>query len=183
MKMVILDRDGVINQDSKTYIKSPEEWHPIEGSIQAIANLSKAGFKVVLATNQSGLARKLFSTSDLTNIHQKLISLVSQANGSIDGIFYCPHSPEANCSCRKPKTGLLVQIENKFNYSLESVPFVGDSVKDIQAGKSFGCKPMLVLTGNGSSSLKELQAVGEIDFGVFSNLAEASKYIILHAND
>ena len=183
MKIVILDRDGVINQDSKDYIKSPEEWVPIEGSIQAIANLCSAGFKVVIATNQSGLGRKLFSSDDLANIHKKLIAAVAAASGQIHGIFYCPHLPSDDCSCRKPRTGLLEEIEQKFQLSLESVPFIGDSVKDIQAALSHGCKAILVKTGNGEASLIELRKLGLDDFQSFSNLAEAPESIILSEND
>lgn len=183
MKMVILDRDGVINQDSKYYIKSPEEWVPIEGSLQAIAKLSNSGFKVVIATNQSGLGRGLFSVDDLASIHQKLIKMVEGAHGTIDGIFYCPHLPQDDCNCRKPKTGLLEQIEQNFGASLSCVPFVGDSVKDIQSALAYGCKAMLVKTGNGRNSLLELEQLGIADFQSFSNLADAAESIILGEND
>ncbi|MFT6293963.1 MAG: D-glycero-D-manno-heptose 1,7-bisphosphate phosphatase [Glaciecola sp.] len=178
MKIVILDRDGVINQDSIDYIKTPAEWIPIDGSIQAIADLCAAGFKVVIATNQSGLARNLFSIDDLNCIHQKLIEFVERANGKIHGIFYCPHLPNEHCNCRKPKTGLLDQIEKVFQCSLQSSPFVGDSLKDIQAALSHGCKAMLVRTGNGEKSLIELQNSEVVDFEAFSDLAEAAKCII-----
>lgn len=182
MKIVILDRDGVINQDSESYIKNPEEWLPIEGSIEAIADLCTDGFKIVIATNQSGLARKLFSNHDLTNIHKKLTELVEAAGGKIHGIFYCPHLPEDHCSCRKPKTGLLEQIEQNCQFSLKSAPFIGDSVKDIQAALAHGCRAILVQTGNGEKSLLKLKELGIVDFDVFSNLAEAAGSIILGEN-
>jgi len=178
MKIVILDRDGVINQDSIDYIKKPSEWIPIDGSIQAIADLCAAGFKIVIATNQSGLARNLFSLDDLNCIHQKLIEFVESANGKIHGIFYCPHLPNEHCNCRKPKTGLLEQIEKKFQCSLQSSPFVGDSVKDVQAALTHGCKAMLVRTGNGERALLELKNLEVVDFEAFSDLTEAAKSII-----
>jgi D-glycero-D-manno-heptose 1,7-bisphosphate phosphatase len=178
MKIVILDRDGVINQDSDAYIKNSEEWIPINGSIQAIADLSIAGFKVVVATNQSGLGRKLFSNDDLTRIHCKLRELVGRAGGQISGIFYCPHLPSDHCNCRKPKTGLLEKIEQEFQCSLKASPFIGDSVRDIQAALSHGCRPTLVKTGNGNTALTELERLGVDDFDVFKNLAEAAKSII-----
>jgi D-glycero-D-manno-heptose 1,7-bisphosphate phosphatase len=178
MKIAILDRDGVINQDSDVYIKSSEEWIPIDGSIQAIADLCIAGFKVVVATNQSGLGRKLFSNEDLTSIHSKLRQLVERAGGQISGIFYCPHLPSDNCNCRKPKTGLLKKIEHEFQCSLKASPFIGDSVRDIQAALSHGCRPMVVKTGNGKSTLAELKRLGVNDFVVFENLAEAADSII-----
>lgn len=183
MKIVILDRDGVINQDSESYIKGPEEWVPIEGSIKAIVDFCEAGFKVVIATNQSGLGRELFTIDDLTRIHRKLTALVEAANGQIHGIFYCPHLPEDNCNCRKPKTGLLEQIEQNLQFSLSSAHFVGDSVKDIQAALSHGCKAVLVRTGNGEKSLITLRALGIVNFDTFSNLAEAAETIILGKND
>ncbi len=183
MKIVILDRDGVINQDSKDYIKTPAEWVPVGGSIQAIADLCAANFKIVIATNQSGLARKLFSTDDLDAIHQKLINCVESAGGEIQGIFYCPHLPDEQCNCRKPKTGLLEQIEDKFQCSLRSVPFVGDSLKDVQAALTYGCKAMLVRTGNGEKSLVDLKNLGVVDFESFSDLAEAAKRIISGKDD
>lgn len=182
MKIVVLDRDGVINQDSESYIKNPQEWIPIEGSIEAIADLCSAGFIVVIATNQSGLARKLFSEDDLASIHRKLIELVEGASGKIHGIFYCPHSPEDHCSCRKPKTGLLEQIEQNYQLSLESAPFVGDSVRDIQAALAHGCRAILVQTGNGEETLLKLKELGIVDFEVFSNLAQAARNIILGEN-
>lgn len=178
MKIVILDRDGVINLDSDAYIKSSEEWIPIEGSIKAIADLCTAGFKVVVATNQSGLGRNLFSSEDLANIHSKLRELVERAEGQISGIFYCPHLPSDHCSCRKPKTGLLDKIEHEFQCSLKTAPFIGDSVRDIQAALSHGCRPTLVKTGNGNTALTELERLGVDDFDVFKNLAEAAKSII-----
>ena len=150
MKLIILDRDGVINQDSDAYIKSAEEWHPIPGSIDAIAQLCNAGFSVVVATNQSGLARGLFGLDDLEAIHDKMRRLVEAAGGHIAGIYYCPHLPSAGCTCRKPAPGLLDAIAQDFGTSLAGVAFIGDSLKDLQAGVKRQCQPILLRTGKGS---------------------------------
>ena len=154
-KLIILDRDGVINYDSDRYIKSPEEWHPIPGSLEAIARLNQAGYQVVVATNQSGVARGLFDMSTLNAIHNKMIQSLSQVGGRIDGIFFCPHSNEANCNCRKPKTGLFEEITKVFNVSLKNVPAVGDSLRDLEAASKMQAQPILVLTGKGEKTLKQ----------------------------
>ncbi len=155
MKLIILDRDGVINEDSDDYIKSLDEWTPIPGSIEAIAALSRAGYTVTVATNQSGIARKYFDEYELAGMHQKMCTLVEEAGGEISGVFFCPHGPEDNCDCRKPRTGLLEQIECEFGMSVENAPFVGDSAKDILAAKLAGCQPVLVRTGKGTSTIAE----------------------------
>ncbi len=181
MKLVILDRDGVINQDSDTFIKSAEEWIPIPGSIEAIATLSKAGFTVVVATNQSGLGRNLFDLDDLEAMHDKLTQLVIDAGGEIAAIFYCPHSPEDNCNCRKPKTGLIDAIEAEFDTSACGVPVVGDSLRDLQSAQQKGSDPLLVLTGKGQKTLAQLE--NELNLQQvphFADLIEASAYIIEH---
>jgi D-glycero-D-manno-heptose 1,7-bisphosphate phosphatase len=149
MGIIILDRDGVINYDSVDYIKSTGEWQALPGSIEAIALLSKAGHKIYIASNQAGLARGLFNLNTLNLMHEKLSDLVDEAGGVIDGIFYCPHHPNDNCECRKPKIGLLEQISLHSGKSLIGVPFVGDSEKDIEAAIAMGCQPILVETGNG----------------------------------
>ena len=156
MKLVILDRDGVINEDSDEYIKSDKEWIPIPGSIEAICDLSNNGFTVAIATNQSGIARQLFDEYALAKIHQKMCSLVEESGGVIDGIFFCPHAPTANCDCRKPRTGLLKAISEEFGIPLNQTPFVGDSLKDIEAARAFLCRPILVKTGKGSKTLAGL---------------------------
>lgn len=178
MKPIVLDRDGVINIDSDTYIKSADEWIPIPGSIEAIASLSRAGFDVYIATNQSGIGRALFSQQDLDQMHDKLLNQVAQAGGKVKGIAFCPHVPEANCNCRKPKTGLLSQLESLFSCRLKDAFFVGDSVKDIQAAISFGCNPVLVRTGKGEESIAKLINLGITEHKVFDNLDNAAKYII-----
>lgn len=153
MKLAILDRDGVINHDSAAYIKSPAEWQPIDGSIDAIARLSRAGWRVVVATNQSGVARGLFSTDTLNAIHAKLRREVAQAGGHIDAIFVCPHGPDDNCSCRKPLPGLFHEIGRRYDTNLANVPAVGDSLRDLQAAAAAGCSTWLVRTGNGPKAL------------------------------
>ena len=157
MQLVILDRDGVINHDSDDYIRSAEQWTPIDGSIEAIARLSKAGYTVVVATNQSGLARGYFDLDDLEAMHAKLSDAVESAGGQVGAIFYCPHGPDDECKCRKPLPGLIDAIEAEFNTSAESVPFIGDSLGDLQAGASKGCRLMLVKTGKGETTLKQLE--------------------------
>ena len=156
MKLIILDRDGVINEDAGDYIKSAEEWQPIPGSIEAIARLSRAGFTPVVATNQSGLARGLFNLDDLEAMHAKLTSLVEENGGKLEAIFYCPHHPDEDCKCRKPKTGMLDAIEAVFNTSVQSAWFVGDTSKDLQAALTKGCQPCLVRTGRGRETEAEL---------------------------
>lgn len=155
MKLIILDRDGVINHDSDEFIKSPAEWIPIPGSLEAIARLNQAGYRVVVATNQSGVARGLFDVSTLNAIHQKLHSAAQQVGADVDAIFYCPHAADENCDCRKPKPGMLHTIATRFNSSLKGVPNVGDSLRDLQAGYGVGCVPYLVMTGKGERTLEK----------------------------
>ncbi len=149
MKLVILDRDGTINQDSDNYIKSPSEWRPIPGSIEAIARLTQGGWRIVVATNQSGIARGLFDMATLNAIHAEMHRVVNLAGGRIDGIFFCPHAADANCQCRKPKPGLLLEISQRLNVDLAGVPMVGDALRDLEAAVAAGARPWLVLTGNG----------------------------------
>ena len=149
MKLVILDRDGTINQDSDQYIKSPLEWKPIPGSLEAIARLTQGGWRCVVATNQSGLSRGLFDMSTLNAIHAEMHRAVGQAGGRIDAIFFCPHAADSNCECRKPKPGLLREIGARFDTELEGVPMIGDSLRDLEAAAAVGAQPYLVLTGKG----------------------------------
>jgi D-glycero-D-manno-heptose 1,7-bisphosphate phosphatase len=176
MKLVILDRDGVINLDSDAYIKRPEEWKPIPGSLEAIARLTQAGYHVVVATNQSGVGRGLFEMSTLNAIHDKMHRAVSQAGGRIDAVFYCPHAQEANCDCRKPRTGLLEEIGRRFGTSLAGVPSIGDSLRDLQAAATAGALPVLVLTGKGAKTQRD----GNLPAGtlVHADLAAAVKSLI-----
>ncbi len=176
MKLVILDRDGVINHDSKQFIKSPAEWRPIPGSIDAIAKLSQAGYRVIIATNQSGIGRGLFDMDTLNAIHEKMHRAVQQAGGRIDAIFYCPHPIEDDCKCRKPKTGMFERIARCFNVDLIGTPSVGDSLRDLQAAAAVGARPLLVLTGKGTQT----QAEGGLPEGtqVFPDLATAAEEIL-----
>ncbi|MCB1645565.1 MAG: D-glycero-beta-D-manno-heptose 1,7-bisphosphate 7-phosphatase [Pseudomonadales bacterium] len=154
--MIVLDRDGVLNIDSPDYIKSAEEWIPIPGSIEAVASLSRAGYRIYVATNQAGLAKGKFVQKDLDEMHQKLESLVEAAGGVLTGIFYCPHHPDENCECRKPRPGLLLNIASSAGVKPETLIFIGDSTKDVMAARAVGAKPVLVLTGNGQQSLQSL---------------------------
>ena len=182
-KVVVLDRDGVINRDSAEYIKSPDEWRPLPGSVSAIARLSRAGLRVVLATNQSGLARGLFDEAALGAIHARLTGLVERQGGKVDGIFFCPHGPDAGCNCRKPATGLLEQIEARLLSSLRGCWFIGDSLRDLQAGRSHGCQPVLVRTGNGLQTEKLIKDNHLGRVLVFDDLAEAATALLREIAD
>ncbi len=148
MKLVILDRDGTINADSNEYIKSFDEWMPLPGALEAIARLNHAGWHVVVATNQSGLGRGLFDVASLNAMHTKMHKLLAAVGGRIDAVFYCPHTPDDGCHCRKPAPGLFEQIGERYGIDLKGVPVVGDANRDIVAGAVAGCEPHLVLTGN-----------------------------------
>lgn len=149
MKLIVLDRDGVINHDSDQFIKSPDEWKPIPGSLEAIARLNQWGWRVVVASNQSGVGRGLFGMDTLNAINDKMVKSLAQVGGRLDAIFFCPHAADSTCDCRKPKPGLFLQIAERFNVDLAGVPAVGDSLRDLQAGVAVGCQPYLVLTGKG----------------------------------
>ncbi len=176
MKLVILDRDGVINFDSDMYIKSPAEWRPIPGSIEAIARLGQSGYRIAVATNQSGIGRGLFDMATLNAINDKMMEMVFRQGGRIDALFFCPHTAAEDCRCRKPRTGMLEEIAARFHAELKGVPVVGDSLKDLQSAESVGAQPILVLTGKG----RKTQADGGLPRKtlVFENLAEAARYII-----
>ena len=131
MKLIILDRDGVINVDSAQFIKSPDEWRPIPGSLEAISRLAESGYKIVVATNQSGVGRGLFDMDTLNAIHEKMIKAVAGVGGRIDAIFFCAHAADSTCDCRKPKTGMFEQIAERFNVDLQGLPTVGDSLRDL----------------------------------------------------
>ncbi len=152
MKLAIIDRDGVINQDSDEFIKSPDEWIPLPGSLEAIARLSRANWRVVIASNQSGIARGLFSMDTLNLIHAKLRRELAHVGGSVDAIFICPHGPDDGCLCRKPLPGMYLDIARRYDVSLKNAPSVGDSLRDLQAAVAAGCAPWLVLTGNGQKT-------------------------------
>ena len=153
-KLIVLDRDGVINYDSDQFIKSPDEWRPIPGSLEAIARLNHAGFRVIVATNQSGLGRRLFDMATLISIHDKMYNALAQLGGRVDALFYCPHTADSNCDCRKPKPGMLIEIGQRFAVDLTGVPCVGDGERDLQAAAAVGAQPILVLTGKGEKTLR-----------------------------
>ena len=175
MKLVILDRDGVINHDSDHFIKSPDEWKPIPGSLEAIARLNQAGYRVVIATNQSGIGRGLFDMATLNAIHDKMHKMLAQMGGRIDALFFCPHAADSKCDCRKPRPGMFEEISRRFNMDLKGVPAIGDSLRDLQAAVSMGAMPVLVRTGKGGKTLE----AGGLPEGtlVFANLAEAVRHL------
>lgn len=151
MKLVILDRDGTINEDSVEFVKSPEEWVALPGALEAIARLNHAGWHVVIASNQSGLGRGLFDVVMLNAIHAKMNKLLAAVGGRIDAVFYCPHAPSEGCHCRKPEPGLFEQIGERFGVDLRLIPSVGDTARDVLAAAAAGCEPHLVLTGKGAA--------------------------------
>lgn len=173
-RYVLLDRDGVINHDSDDFIKSPEEWLPIEGSLEAIALLNEHGYKVVVVTNQSGVARGLFDAATLEKIHAKMQSMAEQKGGKIDAIYFCPHGPDDGCNCRKPKPGLLKAFAAERHASLIGMAVIGDSLRDLQSALAVGASPILVKTGKGRKTLNENP---NLDIPVFENLYDAAKFI------
>ena len=168
-KMIILDRDGVINHVAEDDIISVDDWDPISGSIEAISRLKKAGYLVTIASNQSGIARGLYDETTLQAMHAKLNKLLEARGVAIDGIFICPHGPEANCICRKPKPGLLFQIARKFSIDLSKTPLVGDNISDIQAAKMANARPVLVRTGKGEYVMQHFPEA--LDVPVYDDLA------------
>lgn len=154
MKLLILDRDGVINQDSDAFIKNPDEWQALPGAANAIARLNKAGYRIAIATNQSGIARGLFDFDTLAAIHTKLHQTINEAGGRIDAIFFCPHAAESNCECRKPRPGMIFDILKRFGADPQGTAVVGDSLRDLQAAHAAGCRSILVLTGKGARTLQ-----------------------------
>jgi len=171
VKLVVLDRDGTINRDSDAYIRSPEEWLALPGSLEAIARLNRAGYTVAVASNQSGVARRLFDEDTLARIHAKMRRTVQAAGGRIDRIAYCPHHPEAGCECRKPAPGLLHRLAGHYGVPLAGVPVIGDSRQDLEAARAAGARPILVRTGNGTRT----EAAGEAGgVEVYDDLAAAA---------
>ncbi len=178
--LIILDRDGVINYDSADFIKNKDEWRPLPGSIEAIAAMSNAGFTLAVASNQSGLARGLFNQDALDAMHRKMLETVNAAGGHISKIVVCPHGPDDDCDCRKPKPGLLRQLAQHFETSLEGVPVIGDALRDLQAAAAVGAKPILVRTGKGEKTAAELpQAFADVP--IYDDLAAASRALIAGA--
>jgi len=173
MKLIVLDRDGVINHDSDAYIKSIDEWVPIAGSLEAIARLNHGGYTVVVASNQSGIARGYFDIETLSAMHRKMDNMLAKIGGRVDAVFYCPHGPDDGCSCRKPKPGMLLEIGQRFNVPLNNVIFIGDSIADVKAATSANAQSMLVRTGKGKKAEKILQAECKSAIPVFDDLATA----------
>jgi len=169
-KFVILDRDGVINYDSDQYIKSPEEWKPILGSLEAIAYLNQAGYQVVVITNQSGIARGLYTLDELNQIHSKMYKQLSDVGGTIEAVFFCPHGDKENCRCRKPCPGLFHEFADRLGVSLANISAVGDSLRDLQAASAAGAQPVLVRTGKGLRTLSG-HLEGFEDVPVYDDLA------------
>jgi len=182
MKLVILDRDGVLNQDSANFIKNPNEWIPIPGSLEAVALLNQSGFRIVVATNQSGISRGLFDMATLNSIHDKMHRELAQVGGRMDAVFYCPHAADDHCDCRKPKTGMIEDIGKRFSVELNEVPAVGDSLRDLQAFADAGCQPILVRTGKGEETLAAAEKSGDkalpANTWICADLGEAAQRII-----
>lgn len=176
MKLVILDRDGVINYDSDQFVKTPAEWKAMPGSLEAIARLTQAGYRVVVATNQSGIGRGLFDMDTLNAIHEKMHRAVQAAGGRIDAVFYCPHAADSKCECRKPRPGMFKRIGACFNADLSHSYSVGDSLRDLQAATAAGSRPILVLTGKGELTRDE----GQLPEGtlIVADLAAAVDHIL-----
>ncbi|WP_053937016.1 D-glycero-beta-D-manno-heptose 1,7-bisphosphate 7-phosphatase [Amantichitinum ursilacus] len=178
MKLLILDRDGVINEDSPDYIKSPDEWIPIAGSLEAMGELSRAGWSLVVATNQSGVARGYYDVQMLNRIHTRMYKAANEAGGHIDAVFFCPHGPEDGCDCRKPLPGMIIDIARRYHMQPTDCIMVGDSLRDLQAIAAAGGHPLLVRTGNGEST----EAAGNLPAGtlVFDNLAAVARHLLTH---
>lgn len=173
MKLIVLDRDGVINHDSDAYIKTVDEWQPLPGAIAAIARLHQAGWTVAVATNQSGLARGYYDEAELHAMHDKMRALLAEQQADIGLIAFCPHGPNDGCDCRKPNTGLLLQIAEHYDSSLEGVWFVGDSLRDLQAAVAVGAQPVLVKTGKGADTARKDLPAGTLVFDDLAAVADA----------
>lgn len=175
MSLILLDRDGVINHDSADFIKSPAEWEPIDGSLEAIARLNQSGYRVAVISNQSGIARGLLDIETLNRIHSKMRRILAQLGGKIEAVMFCPHGPEDNCHCRKPQPGMLNDLAHRLRVSLDNVPVVGDSLRDLQAAQAVGATPILVKTGKGKKTLK--QGIPE-GVAVYKNLAAVADALL-----
>lgn len=176
MQLIILDRDGVINEDSDEFIKSPQEWTPIRGSLEAIARLHRAGWRVVVATNQSGIARKLFDLDTLARIHETMHRRVIETGGLIEAVFFCPHGPDDRCTCRKPLPGMFHDIAERLRIDLQGVPAIGDSLRDIQAAQTAGATPLLVKTGKGFGTVSHPDFDPSVP--VFNDLYSAVQHLL-----
>jgi D-glycero-D-manno-heptose 1,7-bisphosphate phosphatase len=177
-RLVIIDRDGVINEDSVDFIKSVAEWRPIEGSLEAIADLHRAGWAVAVVTNQSGVGRGLYTEATLGEIHEHMRKRVRAAGGDLAGVFYCPHLPDAGCECRKPLPGMFRALERELGLSVEGAPYIGDRLSDVEAAEAVGARPMLVRTGTGAATEALLEARR---VPVFDDLAAAARTLLAEA--
>ncbi len=179
MNLVILDRDGVINEDTPDYVKTPEEWKPIPGSLEAIAKLHQAGFYVAIASNQSAVGRGLITLETLSRIQRKMDQALDELGARIDALFFCPHTPGAGCGCRKPKPGLLEDLGRRLNVGLAGVPFIGDTQKDVDAARAVGAQPMLVLTGKGKATAQSPDFPRDVP--MYEDLAAAADALVASA--
>ena len=177
---MVLDRDGTINKDSPDYIKSPSEWKPIPGSLDAIARLNRSGWTVVVATNQSGLGRGMFPLNTLYAIHQEMNGQLAAHGAHVDSVFFCPHVPDDHCECRKPKPGLLHAIAERYGIAMTGVPVIGDSARDLDAAAAVGARPILVRTGNGRKTLRGLDP-DQVEH--YTDLASAVDSLLAHRSD
>ncbi len=175
-KLIILDRDGVINYESTEYIKTPAEWQAIPGSLQAITRLNQSGYQVVIVTNQSGVGRGYYDLDTLSRIHKKLKNALAEVGGHVDDIFFCPHRPDENCICRKPKPYFFYEIKKKYQVNLADIFFIGDSLTDVEVARLVGCQPILVLTGKGQKTLNDNPQLKEIV--IFPDLSQAVDHIL-----
>lgn len=182
MKLIILDRDGVINYDSDEYIKTVDEWQPIPGSLQAMGRLFQAGYTLVIATNQSGISRGFYDLETLHAMHAKMDHMLEQYGGSVDAVFFCPHAPKDNCECRKPKDGLFQEIIRRYQCDLKNVPAIGDSLRDLQAAKNAGANPILVKTGKGESAIAGAELSELEGIAIYNNLAEVADAILVESD-
>ncbi len=182
MKLIILDRDGVINEDSDDYIKSTDEWIPIPGSLDAIARLNHAGYSVAIASNQSGIARGYFSLETLAAMNVKMNDMLSPLGGRVDAMFFCPHGPKDGCDCRKPRPGMLTEIGNRFQTGLSDVLFVGDNINDIKAAQAAGAKPVIVRTGKGEQTANSIAENNMNNIPVYDDLAGVVNSILENPN-
>ncbi|SFP71641.1 D-alpha,beta-D-heptose 1,7-bisphosphate phosphatase [Nitrosomonas cryotolerans] len=176
MKLIILDHNGVINHTSLTFIKTPDEWEPIPGSLEAIARLTHLGYRVVIVTNQSGIGRGLLDMTTYNAINEKMYKAVNQAGGRIDAIFFCPHTNMDKCACRKPATGMLKEIMQRYGTDLKNVPMIGDSLRDLQASAGVGAQPILVLTGKGERTRADNLLPENTQ--IFENLSTAVDFLV-----
>ncbi len=174
-RLVMIDRDGVINEDSGEFIKSVAEWRPIAGSLEAIAALHRAGWRVAVVTNQSGIGRGLYDATALAAIHRHMLERVRAAGGDLAGIYYCPHLPEDGCECRKPRPGMFRALERELEVSVRGAPYIGDRISDVEAAEGIGARPMLVRTGTGATTE---QLLGARVVPVFDDLAAAARSLL-----